>query len=246
MSNRKTLTDTLRRLNAGTLPELAEATGWPERKVRDTLGDLKTAGLVQFERDDVTGKPLYRLTKAGATWQPPKTGRPTKSSCDTPAGGGDISPAPRDPEPPKEIASPEARGVVEPPVRAQKPASARSDEIERMHVAIAEFCLWLHEKVGGERAPINLPECARIIERRLAEGEERIATLESNAELPLITRSAPARYRKVMGDEWVKTWEIARRLDTTPSVPQKALTRWLKEGLIERRKADKGYEWRLK
>jgi hypothetical protein len=70
MSNRKTLTDTLRRLNAGTLPELAEATGWPERKVRDTIGDLKTAGLVSSERDDVTGKPLYRLTKAGATWTP--------------------------------------------------------------------------------------------------------------------------------------------------------------------------------
>jgi hypothetical protein len=59
------------------------------------------------------------------------------------------------------------------------------------------------------------------------------------------TQKALARYREVMGNEWVKTWEIARRLDTIPQVPQKALTRWLKEGLIERRKADKGYKWRM-
>ena len=193
MSNRKTLIDALRQITSATLPELVDATGWPERKVRDTISDCKTAGLVSSERDDVTGKPLYRLTKAGAAWQPPKMGRPVVDAKPQPAEGT-ISPAPRDREPPKDHASPEARGVVEPPKPVQKPARASSDEIERMHVAIAEFCAWLHEKTGVERCPMNLPECAEIIERRLAEGEARIAALESNAELPLRTHTNGVRY----------------------------------------------------
>ena len=194
MSNRKTLIDILRGLTSATPPELADATGWPERKVRDTLGDLKTAGLAASERDDVTGKPLYRLTKAGQTWLPPKTGRPTNDVVRPQPAEGKISPAPRDSEPPLDHASPEARGAVEPPKRAQKPVEARSGEIERMHVAIAEFCAWLQKLTGAERMPLNLFECRAIMEARLAEGEARIAALESNAELPLRTKTEPAQY----------------------------------------------------
>ena len=193
MSNRKTLIDALRQITSATLPELVDATGWPERKVRDTIGDCRTAGLVSSERDDVTGKPLYRLTKAGAAWQPLKIGRPVVDAKPQPAEGT-ISPAPRDREPPKDHASTEARGVVEPPKPAQKPARAGSDEIERMHVAIAEFCAWLQKLTGAERMPLNLFECRAIMEARLAEGEARIAALESNAELPLRTKTEPAQY----------------------------------------------------
>lgn len=124
MSNRKTLIDILRRTTSATLAELTDATGWPERKVRDTLGDLKTAGLMLFERDDVTGNPLYRLTRDGAAWQPSVQ---QKKRSTTPAGGGDISPAPREPVP-KDVTPQVARGVVEPPEQASVPAEARSDE----------------------------------------------------------------------------------------------------------------------
>lgn len=125
MSNRKTLIDILRRCTSATLHELVDDTAWPERKVRDTIGDCKTAGLVAIRRDDVTGKQLYGLTNAGAAWTPTNPGRP--KSCDTPAGGGDVSPAPRDPVP-KAVSPQGVRGVVEPPKHAAKPAEARSDE----------------------------------------------------------------------------------------------------------------------
>lgn len=124
MSNRKTLIDILHRSTSATLAELVDATGWPERKVRDTISDCKTAGLLSSERDDITGKPLYRLTKDGANWQ---SSVQQKKRNTTPAGGGDISPAPRDPDP-KAVTPQGARGVVEPPKQAAKPAEARSDE----------------------------------------------------------------------------------------------------------------------
>ena len=60
------------------------------------------------------------------------------------------------------------------------------------------------------------------------------------------TVKALARYREVMGGEWVRTWEIARRLDAFPSAPQRILNRWLEKGLVERRRVPRGYEWRMK
>jgi hypothetical protein len=56
---------------------------------------------------------------------------------------------------------------------------------------------------------------------------------------------AVAKYKAAMGDEWVKTFEIGRRLGTQSGSLQYVLRTWLSIGLIERRKADKGYEWRM-
>jgi predicted transcriptional regulator len=56
---------------------------------------------------------------------------------------------------------------------------------------------------------------------------------------------ALARYKAVMGDEWVKTFEIGRRLNAASGSLQKILRGWHHAGLVERRKADKGFEWRL-
>jgi len=67
MSNRDTVTTALAKATVATVEELADATRWPERKVRDTLSDLKKLGVVTTERDDVTGKAAYRLADPKAT-----------------------------------------------------------------------------------------------------------------------------------------------------------------------------------
>ena len=57
---------------------------------------------------------------------------------------------------------------------------------------------------------------------------------------------ALSRYKAVMGDEWVKTFEIGRRLGASSGSLQRIMRGWYHAGLIERRDADKGYEWRMK
>jgi hypothetical protein len=59
------------------------------------------------------------------------------------------------------------------------------------------------------------------------------------------TVKALARYKAVMGDEWVKSMEIMRRLGTQSGSLQRILNGWHRTGLVERRAADKGYEWRM-
>lgn len=66
MSNRDTIINALTKATVATVEELADTTGWPERKVRDTLGDLKKIGVLTFEKDCVSGKAAYRLVKPAA------------------------------------------------------------------------------------------------------------------------------------------------------------------------------------
>jgi hypothetical protein len=60
------------------------------------------------------------------------------------------------------------------------------------------------------------------------------------------TLKALARYKAVMGDDWIKTFEIKRRLGAQNGSLQKTLRDWYASGFVERRQADKGYEWRMK
>lgn len=62
------------------------------------------------------------------------------------------------------------------------------------------------------------------------------------------------RYRKVMGNDWVKTRTIEKRLGFSRSVAFESLKRWLKAGgIVERRNAGdsfrfsrrEGHEWRF-
>ena len=124
MSNRKTIIDTLRTLNSATILELAGATGWDEYKVRNTVHDMRQAKLVSSRLDDITGKPIYALTADGKAW------KPSKKTCDTPAGGGDISPAPENRTTSLAACIPgEVSGVVEQPAADDSPQPAGSDEI---------------------------------------------------------------------------------------------------------------------
>ena len=56
---------------------------------------------------------------------------------------------------------------------------------------------------------------------------------------------ALARYRKAMNGEWLKTREIAERLNAKRSSVQCILAEWYRAGLIEQRDWSQGYEWRL-
>lgn len=66
MSNRDTIIAALNKATVAIVEELADVTSWPERKVRDTLSDLKKLGIVITERDDVSGKAAYRLANPKA------------------------------------------------------------------------------------------------------------------------------------------------------------------------------------
>lgn len=59
------------------------------------------------------------------------------------------------------------------------------------------------------------------------------------------TVKALAKYAEVMGDEWVKSMEIGRRLGVQNGSLQATLRRWYAKGLVDRREADKGYEWKV-
>jgi len=140
MSNRKKIIEALSRLTVATADELADATGWPERKVRDTLGDLKQAELVSAAIDDVTRRAAYRLTAKGKSQNEIKT---------TPAAGGANISGSQAPE--TRVAGGDQRAdisaggktVVEPPKPAPKQAEACSDEILiKLEIATAQRDAW--------------------------------------------------------------------------------------------------------
>ena len=65
MSNRETLLALLAK-NPLTCEELVDATGWPKKKVQDTIHDMRTGKLMDKPTlDDMTGKPLYSLNAEG-------------------------------------------------------------------------------------------------------------------------------------------------------------------------------------
>jgi len=65
MTNRMRIMCILKKNTVATSSELSEELGWDKNKTRDTLHDLKTAGLVKSELDDVTENAMYRLTPKG-------------------------------------------------------------------------------------------------------------------------------------------------------------------------------------
>jgi len=130
MSNRLAILKMLA-ADPATVADLVDTIRWPERKLRDTIGDCRSAGLVSSARDDVTGKPLYRLTKYGAAWQPPKSGRTLMNgAASTPAGGGEISPAVPDRATSLATSLSGEAGTVAPPKPDDSPVAAGADEID--------------------------------------------------------------------------------------------------------------------
>ncbi len=139
MSNRNDITTALQKLTVATVSELADHLGWPEKRVRDTVFDLKASGRISAERCDVTKQAAYRLVDAGKA-----AGAAKKARATPPAGGGDQSPAATHratrvaggdhtaDSTPEGVAE-----VIEPPKPEGLPAEACSDET-LMKIAAAE------------------------------------------------------------------------------------------------------------
>lgn len=65
-----------------------------------------------------------------------------------------------------------------------------------------------------------------------------------------VVQAAIARYREVMGSEWVAGAEIDRRLGLSHGSANDRMARWQQLGMVERRPVggsfapNRGYEWR--
>lgn len=68
MSNRNAVMHCIAKNPSITLDEIVEQLGKERKHAQWTINDCKTDGLIEVVRDDVTGKPAYRLTDKGKAW----------------------------------------------------------------------------------------------------------------------------------------------------------------------------------
>ncbi len=68
MSNRNTVMHCIAKNPTTTLDELVGDLGKDRQKIQWTINDCKADGLLEVRKDDVTGKPAYRLTTKGKAW----------------------------------------------------------------------------------------------------------------------------------------------------------------------------------
>lgn len=119
--------------DSATIPDLEIATGMDRKKLHDNLKSCVEDGLATRSKDDVTGLPLYSISKAGKTRlaDGPQRGlkKLTQPRCDTPAGGGNITPAAVDRSTSLATSSGEAMAVVEAAKQDDAPAEPASDVI---------------------------------------------------------------------------------------------------------------------
>lgn len=57
---------------------------------------------------------------------------------------------------------------------------------------------------------------------------------------------AIARYKAAMGDSWWTPAQLGEMLGVHRNVPNKVMVRWFANGIVDRRKLNTGYEWRMK
>ena len=120
--------------DSATIADLEIATGMDRKKLHDNLKSCVETGLVTRSKDDVTGLPLYSISKAGKARlaEGPQRGKasPKQQRCDTPAGGGDVTPATVDRSTSQVVVTPdEATVVVEAAEQDDAPAEPASDVI---------------------------------------------------------------------------------------------------------------------
>jgi len=205
MSNRKNILLAIAN-DPATVADLADVTGWPMRKVRDTLGDLKNVGLAVARRDDITGQPLYAITPAGRSWLEGKT-------QDAP------EPAPATVKESLTVAEPA------PVVRKQPDIYADGLVIEMKHAnpeggahytnppftkSAEEDQAQLRRICDAQKLTLEAMRMRMaMLEQEVEEKGQRIAALESNAELPLSTRTERPRYALTFQSELHESPEAA-------------------------------------
>lgn len=100
----------------------------------------------------------------------------------------------------------------------------------------------------------RIPTCEANQKARAKAAGNRDWDRDTNAANVARHAQTLAKYRAVMGDEWVTTRNIDARLGYARTSCWDCLATWEKAGIIERRKVGgnanwnrrKGFEWRLK
>lgn len=163
-TKRKQILKAIALAGSATINDLELATGLTRRNLQDNLKATVDAGLIERQRDDVTGLPAYKLSKAGRIWlekdKDDSSNKPaTKISSVTPAGGGDISPAARASDQLPVSAPPdEGAAVTEPPTLDKMPAAARSGE----KLTALEIAVRNHNLLSEIADELGLPEDAAM------------------------------------------------------------------------------------
>ena len=218
MSNRKNILLAIAN-DPATVADLADVTGWPMRKVRDTLGDLKNVGLAVARRDDITGHPLYAITPAGREWLEGKTQA--------------AEPAPAVVKDSLTVADHvgDANKMVKPTIASRKQPDIYADGlvIEMKHAnpdggahytnppftkpqltQPEESAEQLRRSLEAQKMTIEAMRMRMaMLEQEVEEKAQRIAALESNAELPLGTRTERPRYALTFQSELHESPEAA-------------------------------------
>jgi len=177
-----------------TMDDMVLTTGMERKNLHDNVKACLKEDLCERFKDDVTGRPAYKLTPKGRQWleddKDDSGGKPHaqvgKNSASKAAGshvvGGDMSADPL----------PAGNAVKAPPKPDRMPVEVSADEIKdaqrnadlevRLDSAgrsIVEFCEWLAKK-AKVRCPLNLHECKAVVTDALS-GTEINADLEAMA-----------------------------------------------------------------
>ena len=195
MSIRNQLLQEIHSAKGCTLADLMDGTGFDRKRLHDNLKAAIDDGLLQRTKDEITGQPFYTLTDLGAerlAAGPAKNLKPRH----TQAGSGANNPGSSASVPSSEVSHPaEGAAVATLPGGKGTPDPA-GDEIQQPQYDpdsvsfnhdrrdIAEFKEVI-ERLMQER--INLLEALDAATCAKDEALARVASLESNAELPLMS-----------------------------------------------------------
>lgn len=175
MSIRNQLLQEIHSAKGCTLADLMDGTGFDRKRLHDNLKAAIDDGLLQRTKDEITGQPFYTLTDLGA--ERLAAGPAKNIKRPTQAGSGANNPGSSASVPSSEVSHPaEGAAVATLPGGKGTPDPA-GDEIAEFKEVI--------ERLMQER--INLLEALDAATCAKDEALARVASLESNAELQLMS-----------------------------------------------------------
>ena len=186
-TKRKQILKAIALASLATIDDLELSTGLTRKNLQDNLKATVEANLIERQRDDITGLPAYKLTKAGRAWlekdKDDSSSKPAaKISSVTPAGGGDISPAAvASDHLPVSASSDEGAAATEPPTRDKMPVAASSGEtLTALDIAVRN-----HNLLAEIAEAAALPEGERMdsLPQRIRDGFGRRNDEDSKSDL---------------------------------------------------------------
>ena len=200
MSNRQRILEALHRHGPSTYGDLEAHTGLERNKLRWSCADLKAIKYIAQTEDAITQEVAWKITPLGQDAM--AKGEPHNNVSDTPAGGGEITPAAAHSEPrvaggQQRRTEPRRKGkakTIEAAKRDDSPAEPASGEVDMNNVIDK-----LMQKCSEKDAEIN------TLEGRLKALTEEMDSLLLQA----LTPTAPARYGIALANELYDTPEEA-------------------------------------